>query len=122
MVTGLVEVLVKCGALPQLKRGPSYSLPFEEAKRIKTEQMAAACRHRKAMIREAKEKGEPLPVFRRGRPPKYTPVEAINAKKNKDRESYQTYNERVREGLANLEALYGESARSTDQLFFVAAN
>ena len=125
MASGPVSVLVKCGALPPLKRGPSTPQLKEEANRIKTEQMAAAGVRRRALIREALENGQPKPVFKRGRPPKYTPEEAIAAKTSKDKGSGYDYNKRVKTGIANLEAMYGthdEHLPSTDEHFFVAAN
>lgn len=122
MTHGLVRVLVKCGALPPKKTGPSDALSHEDAKRINAERSAAASRHRRALIREARERGEPLPVFKRGRPRKYTFEEAIEAKFAKDVEARESYNERVKQGLANLEALYGSHGQSTDEHFFVGTN
>lgn len=122
MTPGIVRVLVKCGALPPKKTGPSHTLPHEEAKRINAERSAAAARQRRALIREARERGEPLPVFKRGRPRKYTFEEAIEAKFAQDVQCRESYNERVKQGLANLEALYGTHEHSTDDHFFVGAN
>ena len=105
-----------------MKTGPSHALSQEEAKRINAERSAAAARQRRALIREANERGDPLPVFKRGRPRKYTFEEAIEAKVAKDVECRGSYNERVKQGLANLEALYGVYDYSTDEHFFVGAN
>jgi hypothetical protein len=125
MTLGLVKVLVKCGALPPKPSGPANPRSEEDAKRIKLEQQKAAMKRRTELIKAAKENEEPLPTFPRGRPRKYTPEEAKRMKATQSQGCVGSYNERVRQGIINLEALYGnrdESARSTDEHFFVAAN
>lgn len=125
MTLGLVKVLVKCGALPPKPSGPANPRTEEEAKRVKQEQQIAAVKRRKELIQAAKENGEPMPTFKRGRPRKYTPEEAKTMKAVQSQGCMGGYNERVRQGIMNLEALYGnrdESTRSTDEHFFVAAN
>ena len=125
MTLGLVKVLVKCGALPPKATGPANPRSEEEAKRIKLEQQKAAVKRRTELIKAAKENGEPLPTFPRGRPRKYTPDEAKKMKGTQSQGCMGSYNERVRQGIINLEALYGNrdvSARSTDEHYFVAAN
>ena len=125
MTLGLVNVLVKCGALQPKSTGPAIPRSDEEARRVKREQQAIALSRRKALIQAAKDNGEPLPTFKRGRPRKYTHDEARMVKATQSQGCMSGYKERVKQGLMNLEALYGtrnESARSTDEHFFVAAN
>jgi len=125
MTVGIVKALVKCGALPPKKSGPANPRCEEEAKRIKLEKQTVARRLRQELIREAQEKGEPLPVFKVGRPRKYTPEEAKMAKATQNRMCMDCYNERLRQGIVKLEALYGshdDTARSTDEHFFVDAD
>ena len=125
MTLGLVRVLVKCGALPPKSTGPAIPRSEEEAKRIKREQQNIALKRRKELIQAALDNGEPLPTFKRGRPRKYTHDEAKMVKAAQSQVCMGGYKERVKQGLMNLEALYGtrdESARSTDEHFFVAAN
>ena len=124
MTVGIVRTLVKCGVLPPKKTGPASPMSEEEGKRLKLERQTAAVRRRKQLIREAQENGEPTPVFKKGRPRKYTPEEALLVKVLKDRESMRTYSERVREGIVKLEAMYGSDTKthSTDEHYFVATN
>ena len=98
--------MVKVGALPPLQPGPSRPKSAEEAKQRQYELQKAAVKRRKELIRAAREKGEPDPVFKKGRPRKYTPEEAKAMKHSQDAGSMNGYNERVREGLKNLEAMY----------------
>ena len=119
MTPGIVRVLVKCGALPPKNTGPANPKSEEEAKRIKAEQTSAAARLRRKLIREANEKGEPLPTFKRGRPRKYTPEEAIIVKASQNRDCLNCYRKRVKEGIIKLEAIVNEAGRSTDERFFV---
>ena len=125
MTLGLVNVLVKCGALQPKSTGPTIPRSQEEARRIKREQQATALKRRKELIQAAIDTGEPLPTFKRGRPRKYTHEEAKVVKAAQSQGCMGGYKERVKQGLMNLEALYGtrnESVRSTDERFFVAAN
>ena len=124
MTFGIVRTLVKCGVLPPKKTGPANPMSDEDAKRARMEGQTAAVRRRKQLIREAQENGEPTPVFKKGRPRKYTPEEALLVKVLQDRESMRTYTERVREGIVELEARYGNDTKthSTDEHFFVATN
>ena len=87
MTLGIVKILVKCGALSPKNSEPAHPTSEEEAKRIKAEQTARAARLRRKMTREAKETGKKLPSFRRGRPRKYTPEEAIIVKAAQNRDS-----------------------------------
>jgi hypothetical protein len=124
MTLGLVNVLVKCGALQPKSTGPAIPRSEEEARRVKREQQAIALSRRKALIQAAKDNGEPLPTFKRGRPRKYTHDEARMVKATQSQVCMGGYKERVKQGLMNLEALYGtrdESTPSTDEHFFVAA-
>ena len=107
MTFGIVRTLVKCGVLPPKKTGPANPMSEEDAKRARMEGQTAAVRRRKQLISEAEENGEPMPVFKKGRPRKYTPEEALLVKVLQDRESMRTYTERVREGIVELEARYG---------------
>ena len=125
MTLGLVNVLVKCGALPPKSTGPAIPRSQEEARRVKREQQATALKRRTELIQAAIDTGEPLPTFKRGRPRKYTHEEAKVVKAAQSQVCMGGYKQRVKQGLMNLEALYGthdESARSTDEHFFVAAN
>ncbi len=125
MTLGLVNVLVKCGALQPKSTGPAIPRSDEEARRVKREQQAIALSRRKALIQAAKDNGEPLPTFKRGRPRKYTHDEAKMVKATQSQVCMDGYKERVKQGLMNLEALYGTrdmSTSSTDKHFFVAAN
>ncbi len=107
MTLGLVKLLVKCGALPPKQPGPADPMSVEEAKQRKYEQQRAAVKRRKELIQAAREKGEPDPVFKKGRPCKYTSEEARAMRAAQNSGSAPSYNERVRQGLKNLEAMYG---------------
>ena len=125
MTLGIVKILVKCGALPPKNSGPANPKSEEEAKRIKAEQNARAARLRRKMIREAKENGEKLPSFRRGRPRKYTPEEAVVVKAAQNRDCINSYRKRVKEGIVNLETIVcpqNELGQSTDERFFVGTS
>ena len=125
MTLGIVKILVKCGALPPKNSGPAHPKSEEEAKRIKAEQTARAARLRRKMIREAKENGEKLPSFRRGRPRKYTPEEAVVVKAAQNRDCINSYRKRVKEGIVNLETIVcpqNELGQSTDERFFVGTS
>ena len=120
MTLGLVRVLVKCGALPPKQSGPTNPMSEEEAKRVKREQQVIRAQRRKELIQAAKDNGEPLPTFKRGRPRKYTPEEAKQMKATQSQGCMPSHNERIRQGLINLETLYGkrgESECSTDEHF-----
>ena len=124
MTFGIVRTLVKCGVLPPKKTGPANPMSEEDAKRIRMERQTAGVRRRKQLIKEAQDNGEPMPVFKKGRPRKHTPEEALLVKVLQDRESMRTYTERVREGIVELEARYGNDTKthSTDEHFFVGTN
>ena len=125
MTHGIVRVLVKCGALPPKNTGPANPKSEEEAKRIKAEQTSAAARLRRKLIREANEKGEPTPAFKRGRPRKYTPEEAITVRASQNRDCLNCYRKRVREGINRLETIVcaqNELGQSTDEHFFVGTS
>ena len=103
MAIGLVRTLVNCGALPPKSTGPVNAVPKEEAKRIRAEKNKVAVQRRKKLIMEATANGEPLPIFKMGRPRKYnTPEEAENAKVIQNREAWARYCERQRQGLLKL--------------------
>ena len=102
-----------CQALEPKKTGPTVTRESEEARRIKLEQMAACHRHRRAILREAREAGQELPTFTRGRPRKYTPEEAKEAKAQQNKECLKTYRKRVREGVIKLTDMYLEQTRSS---------
>ena len=120
MTLGIVKMLVKCGALSPKNSGPANPKSEEEAKRIKAEQTARAARLRRKFIREAKENGEKLPSFRRGRPQKYTPEEAITVRATQNRDCINSYRKRVKEGIVKLESIVcpqNELGQSTDEPF-----
>ena len=103
MAIGLVRTLVNYGALPPKGTGPINAVPKEEAKRIRAEKAKVAAERRKKLIMEATANGEPLPIFKMGRPRKYnTPEEVENAKVIQRREGYGRYCERQRQGLLKL--------------------
>ncbi len=120
MTLGLVNVLVKCGALQPKSTGPTIPRSEEEARCVKREQQAAALKRRKDLIQAAEDNGEPLPTFKRGRPRKYTHDEAKMVKATQSQVCMGGYKERVKQGLMNLEALYGTRdmpTSSTDEHF-----
>jgi hypothetical protein len=103
MAIGLVRTLVNCGALPPKNTGPINPVPKEEAERIRAEKAKVAAERRKKLFMEATANGEPLPIFKPGRPRKYnTPEEAENAKVIQRREGYERYRERREQGLLKL--------------------
>ena len=106
MTLGIVRLLVGLGALPPRQPGPSHPQSTDEAKKRKYEQQKAAKQRRKELIQFAREHGEPDPVFKTGRPRKHTPEEARAVKNAKNAASRSGYNERIREGLQKLEAMY----------------
>ena len=102
MAIGLVRTLVKCGALPTKTTGPVNPVPKEEAERIRAEKAKVAAERRKNLIMEATANGEPLPIFKPGRPRKYTPEEAKNAKVIQRRKGWERYCDRRKQGLLKL--------------------
>ena len=118
-MTGLVKTLIDCGALPRLNTGPSNPRPRDEAKLILTDQQRIANIRRRELVREAVERGEPIPVFKLGRPRKHTPEEALAAKRLQKREARIKYLHRVKEGITTLADLH---ARSNDDANFLASN
>ena len=113
MTCGLTRLLVECGALSPRQPGPPKPLSAEEAKQRKEELQAAAVKRRRDLIRAARENGEQDPVFKKGRPRKYTPEEA-NAKK---RSGGQVHNDRLKQGLKNFAAMVAKQhEQSTSNL------
>ena len=106
MTLRIVRLLVGLGALPPLQPGPSRPKSPEEAKQRQYELQKAAKKRRKELIQAARERGESDPVFKTGRPRKYTPEEARAAKLTQNADSRSDYNQRIREGLKNLQAMY----------------
>ena len=106
MTIRIARLLVGIGALPPRQPGPSHPKSPEDAKQRKYEQQKASKQRRKELIEFAREMGEPDPVFKTGRPRKYTPEEAKAVKNAKNAASRSAYNERIREGLQKLEAMY----------------
>lgn len=102
MKVGIIETLVRCGALEPKKRGPTPTLDREEAYRLKMQKQAEASKRRRHLVKEARIQGEPVPVFKPGRPQKYTPEEAKEAKNTSNRISWVAHRARVHEGLERL--------------------
>jgi PHD/YefM family antitoxin component YafN of YafNO toxin-antitoxin module len=94
----------------------------EEAIRRKKEQQAAAQKRRRAMIREAHERGEPIPVLKPGRPRVFTSEEALARRSVHNRAYWKTYKTRIKEGLERLADMYLEQVRSSDDNFFVGTS
>jgi len=119
MERGLVSKLVACNALEPKRTGPAITRDPEEAERYRLEQMRECQRRRRALIREARELGEPEPLFTRGRPRKYTPEEAAEVKHQQNKECNKAYKKRIREGIERLTHMVIEQALSHDDNFFV---
>lgn len=115
MEHGFASTLIKCGVLEPKRTGPAFARDPEEAQRIKKEQVAASYARRKALIREAKDRGDPPPVFKLGRPRKYSREEATSVKAQQDREAWRVYKKRVRDGIFKLAELYQQQVGSTGQ-------
>ena len=78
----LCRVLTELGVYPTLRKGRPCIYTPDEARRVKKEQVKIAAFHRNELIHEAAAKGEPPPVFKRGRPRIYaTEEESILARK-----------------------------------------
>ena len=101
-MSSIIRVLVQHGALEPRRSGPTHAMNPEEAHRIKLEQQAIAKKLRKERIREAIQKGEPIPVFKQGRPRKYTPEQAIEIRRVQNRVCWQVYKQRLRDGLTKF--------------------
>jgi len=78
----------------------------EEARRVKIQQKIVARNLRKERIQQALERGEPIPVFKQGRPRKYTPEQAIEVRREQNRLCWQAYKTRLKEGLAKFSDMY----------------
>ena len=98
----IVRVLVQHGALEPKRTGPAHAMHPDEAHRIKLEQQAIAKKLRQERIQEAIQKGEPIPVFKQGRPRKYTPEQAIEVRRAQNRVCWQVYKQRLKDGLAKF--------------------
>ena len=96
-----MRTLVEIGAMPKLRTGPIIAKSPEEAKRIQSE----CCKRRKALIDGAIAQGIPPPVFRMGRPRKYTPDEARAVKKAQLKLGKARYQDRLRQGVENIKKL-----------------
>ena len=101
-MSSIMRVLVQHGALEPKRSGPARAMDPEEAHRIKLEQQAIAKKLRKERIREAIQKGEPIPVFKQGRPQKYTPEEAMEVKRVQNRVCWHVYKQRLKDGLTRF--------------------
>jgi len=121
-MTGVITTLVRCNALEAIRTGPSHAMEPEEAIRRKKEQQAAAQKRRRAMIREAHERGEPIPVLKPGRPCVFTSEEALARRSVHNRAYWKTYKTRIKEGLERLADMYLEQVRSSDDNFFVGTS
>ena len=108
MTFGLTKLLVDAGALSPRRRGPT-PMPAEEAKQRRDELQKAAAKRRNALIKAAREQGEPRPVFKTGRPRKRTPEEACAIK----RSHWSAYKQRMKQGLEKLAAMRAEQEQST---------
>jgi hypothetical protein len=122
MTVSIVQTLVKCKVLTPLRRGPSVAKDPEEALRIKHEQQRASYKRRRALIQQAKENGEPLPVFKLGRPRKYTPEKAAEMRKLQLLESKHAYNARIKAAIEKLEDLHFNQSPSSGEQNFLGSN
>ena len=117
-----------CGALVELGlytpkprgRPPLYESP-EEALRVKKAQMKAAQIARREATRQAKERGEEPPVFKRGRPPIYaSKEEALQVQRAQNRACRKQYFQRVEEVVREALRERGvQPARSSDEHNFL---
>ena len=75
---------------------PSLYHSYEEALVAKRHMARKAQNERRARIRDARLRGEDLPIFTRGRRPLYaTKLEAMEAKRQQDKLASQRYRERM---------------------------
>ena len=82
---------------------PSLCHSYEEALVAKRHMARKAQNERRARIRDARLRGEDLPIFKRGRKPLYaTKLEALEAKRQQDKLASQRYKERVEKALDEL--------------------
>ena len=82
---------------------PSLYHSYEEALVAKRHMARKAQNERRARIRDARLRGEDLPIFTRGRKPLYaTRLEAIEAKRQQDKLASQRYKERLQMALEEL--------------------
>ena len=108
MTRGIVHVLVQHGALEPKKTGPVHAMDPEEARKLKMQQQIVAKTLRKERVQQALERGEPLPVFKQGKPRKYTPEQAIEVRKEQNKISWQVYKKRLRDGLTKFSNMYAD--------------
>ena len=102
MSLGIINTLVKHGALEHKSSGPVRTMSPDEANKIKLHKQRVAKNLRKERIQQALDKGEPLPVFKQGRPRKYTPEEAIEVRKLQNKICWEVYKMRLRDGLTKF--------------------
>ena len=82
---------------------PRLSGSYEEALVAKRHLARRAQAERRARIREARQNGEDSPIFARGRKPLYTTrLEAMEAKRQQDKQASQRFTERVEMALEEL--------------------
>jgi hypothetical protein len=82
---------------------PSLYDSYEEALVAKRHMARKAQNERRARIRDARLRGEDLPIFARGRKPLYaTKLEALEAKRQQDKLASQRYKERLQMALKEL--------------------
>ena len=108
MTVGIISTLVKHGALDPKKSGPIHLMDPETARKRKLQQQVAARNLRKQLIQQAVEQGEPPPVFKKGRPGKYTEEEATQVKKEQNKRCWQVYKNRLKEGLNKFADMYDD--------------
>jgi hypothetical protein len=108
MTRGIVHVLVQHGVLEPRKTGPAHAMDPEEARKLKLRQQVIARNIRKERIQRALDNGDPLPVFKQGRPRKYTPEQAIEVRKEQNKMCWQVYKKRLRDGLDKFSDMYAD--------------
>ena len=108
MTVGIISTLVKHGVLDPKRSGPTHIMDPETSRKLKLQQQMIARGVRKQLIQQALEQGEPPPVFKKGRPRKYTEEQATQVKKEQNRQCWQVYKNRLKDGLNKFADMYGD--------------
>ena len=102
-MTSVCQRLVDLGVYASNGPGRPSLYTFEEAQRVKKSRLRSLQIERRALCRNARQRGEPRPTFKRGRRPLYsTREEALAAKQLQDKEARVRFKARLLQALDTL--------------------
>ena len=119
MAPSLRSTLVKVGVIEDIRPGQPRKYVGEEGAKLKRANEILNQRLQRQLKKEAAERGEPPPIFKRGRPRKYeTDEEAKIAKEQQSKVCQERLHARLEAGVQKLKELLEKahaSPRSNDE-------